>query len=149
MFLIKLYRSNFKRKYDNIDALKDFIEHYFNSITTDTILRDEEGNEVLNNNGDPVIVTVYHQDPDKISLAKYLGIDIRTLESYRNIDDEYKSVIDLAYTECEAYASGQLGRKDGQVTGYIFKLKNHHGYVDKQEVDQRTTLEVKRLEDLI
>lgn len=67
------------------------------------------------------------------SLAAFLGTSRKTLINYRNEDrPEYQEMLDQAKAECEAYASRQLFRVNGSVSGIIFNLKNNYGWVDEQ-----------------
>lgn len=68
------------------------------------------------------------------TLAVYLGTTRRLLKDYKDNRKGFQAMIEYAKAECEAYASRQLFRHNGQVAGIIFNLKNNYEWEDVQEI---------------
>lgn len=98
------------RKYETPEIMKQKIDEYFVSC---------------NENG---------KVPTVIGLCNFLDIDRATLIRYEDYSDEFCNVIKKAKAEIEdAYVQTAIMSKNP--AGVIFILKNHFGYVDKQEID--------------
>lgn len=137
------------RIYPEVEALKQRIDDYFNSITINkprvqyvTIGYEDdekkipivEERPVLNNSGEQVIDTVYFENPSVIGMCLFLGLHKETLRLYEK-EEKYFATIKSAKHKIEKYLESELFRGQGQVTGIIFNLKNNFGWVDKQEIE--------------
>lgn len=83
------------------------------------------------------------EPPTFVGLALELGIDRQTLLNYSN-SEEFFDTIKRHRMRVEEYLERSL--YNGAVAGVIFNLKNNFGWRDKQEVDQTTTISIKRKE---
>lgn len=78
--------------------------------------------------------------PTMAGLARYLGFcDRHSLfdYEYKTADGAFSHVIKDARSRLEEFKERLLMQGEGSAAGIIFSLKNHHGYVDKTEVDQK------------
>ena len=136
--------------------LEKGIQDYFDSITTtyplfDSVVigKDSEGKVIykevprLNNKGEQLYGTTYHEHPSFTGLAIYLDINKDTLTEYGNQAD-YSVPIKRAKQIIENYLESHL--YGNNVTGIIFNLKNNYGWKDRQEIDANITV-TKGLED--
>lgn len=80
--------------------------------------------------------------PTMAGLSLAIGFKSRqALQNYEKKGEDFAYIIEVARTRIEDWKNRQLNRTDiKNVNGYIFDLKNHHGYVDRFE--QRTTHEM-------
>lgn len=74
--------------------------------------------------------------PTMSGLAIHLGVDRKTITNYAN-KDEFFPIIKRARSLVEKALESHLYGKN--VTGAIFNLKNNFGWVDKHEVDNRSS----------
>ena len=74
--------------------------------------------------------------PTMSGLAVHLGVDRRTITNYAN-KDEFFPAIKKARNLVESALENHLYGKN--VTGAIFNLKNNFGWVDKHEVDNKSS----------
>lgn len=136
--------------------LEKRIQDYFDSITTtyplfDSILigKDEEGKAIydktprLNNKGEQLYGTTYHEHPSITGLANYLDIHRDTLHEY-STQASYSDTIKRAKQKMEKYLEDHL--YGNNVAGVIFNLKNNYGWKDRQEIDANINV-TKGLED--
>ena len=77
-------------------------------------------------------------DVDRTTLVNYNADNLGREYNYSKIDpEEFKKItksIQRAKKRVQAYAEENLYRKQGQVNGVIFALKNNHSWKDQQEV---------------
>ena len=136
--------------------LEKRIQDYFDSITTtyplfDSVIigKDEEGKAIykevprLNNKGEQLYGTTYHEHPSITGLANYLDIHRDTLHEYSK-QASYSDTIKRAKQKMEKYLEDHL--YGNNVTGIIFNLKNNYGWKDRQEIDANINV-TKGLED--
>ena len=136
--------------------LEKRIQDYFDSITTtyplfDSVMigKDEEGKAIydkiprLNNKGEQLYGTTYHEHPSITGLANYLDIHRDTLHEY-STQANYSDAIKRAKQKMEKYLEDHL--YGNNVTGIIFNLKNNYGWEDRQEIDANINV-AKGLED--
>ena len=136
--------------------LEKRIQDYFDSITTtyplfDSVIigKDEEGKAIykevprLNNKGEQLYGTTYHEHPSITGLANYLDIHRDTLHEY-STQASYSDTIKRAKQKMEKYLEDHL--YGNNVTGIIFNLKNNYGWKDRQEIDANINV-TKGLED--
>lgn len=120
-------------KYDDPDKMQEKIDAYFNECCQDEVMKDEEGNILVDTKGRPVIK---YNPPTCADLAIYLGfVDRDSLYDYAKKED-FSGTIKKAITKIEAYAEKQL--YIGNPTGAIFWLKNH-GWKDKMQLEERVS----------
>lgn len=72
-------------------------------------------------------------------LAVALDCDRKTIVNYSN-KEEYFPTIKRARAIIERSLEEKLVSSNGVVAGIIFSAKNNFGWVDKQEIDQKTNL---------
>lgn len=87
-------------------------------------------------------VTEEEMPPTMAGLALALGFkSVKPLKNYEEKGEDFAYIIEVARTRIEDWKNRQLLRPDiKQVQGYIFDLKNNHGWADK--IEQKTTHEV-------
>lgn len=87
-------------------------------------------------------VTEEGTPPTMAGLTLALGFkSVNALKNYEQKGEDFAFVIEVARTRIEDWKNRQLLRHDiKQVQGYIFDLKNNHGWADK--IEQKTTHEV-------
>jgi DNA-packaging protein gp3 len=117
-------------KFSSIEELERLIEDYFDSCYEDLIEYDSEGaikssTRVLKR---PYTIT---------GLALALDTSRRTLLDYEARNDEFSHTIKKAKLRCENFAEEQLFTSRN-TAGVIFNMKNNYGWVDKQDIDQKT-----------
>lgn len=131
-------------KYTKAEEIQNKIDEYFNSCFT--ILRDENGNVMLDYDGN---VRKRQIKPFTITgLGLALGMSRQDLINYSK-KDEFFDTIKKAKMRVENYLEEKLV-SDGSSTGIIFNLKNNYGWKDKQEnVNIGISYEdyIKRVED--
>ena len=131
-------------KYTKAEEIQKKIDEYFNSCFT--ILRDEDGNIMLDYDGN---VRKRQIRPFTITgLGLALGMSRQDLINYSK-KDEFFDTIKKAKMRVENYLEEKL-ISDGSSTGIIFNLKNNYGWKDKQEnVNVGVSYEeyIKRVED--
>jgi hypothetical protein len=79
---------------------------------------------------------IYALQPTMSGLALSLGVDRKTITNYAN-KDEFFPAIKKARNMVENALERHLYGKN--VTGAIFNLKNNFGWVDKREVDNKSS----------
>lgn len=134
-------------KFSSPKDLEEKINNYFDSITISVprtkkpnnpdMEYDEDYREpVLNDLWEQIIDKSYIEIPSILWMCEFLDIHRSTLIEYEEIP-EFSNTIKKAKQRIERYNSEQLFRRE-QVTWIIFNLKNNFGWVDKQEIDQKT-----------
>ena len=119
-------------KYKNKEELQEKIDAYFDSCRG-KVLKDADGNPVLNKNGQPIL---YGGRPLTITgLALALGFSTRkSLLDYEG-KKEFVNTITRAKSIVEQYAEERLYDKDG-ANGAKFSLANNfEGWKDKQQIE--------------
>lgn len=123
--------------YTNIKDIEKVIEDYFNSCKGPLI--DKEGNVLKDGNGQPIMV--YIKPVTVTGLCLSLGFTSRqTLLNYQNRPDLMDAII-RAKLMCQDYAETRLYDKDG-VNGAKFSLVNNFGWVDRQEIETNSSIEI-------
>jgi hypothetical protein len=151
------------RRYEKPEDLEAAIDLYFNRITSTELEWDNviagysdkakkkpiiEQRPRLNNAGEQLSRTVYHENPSIMGLCRHIGILPETLSEYEKRDG-YTATVKRAKKSIEEYAADQLNRREGQVTGIIFNLKNNFGWTDKNVTELQGEVGIKKLEDFI
>lgn len=121
--------------YTNKDDLEKNIEEYFNYC-------DNRVQQVYSKKSDGVIEVINPEPYTMAGLAYYLHMDRKTLYNYsREVNKEFFPSIKAARNRVQLDVERRL--MEGQATGAIFNLKNNFGYVDKTEVDQNISGELR------
>lgn len=108
-------------KYKNKEEIEEKIEAYFKECEGE-ILKDDNGEPVLNKWGKPVVINC--RPPTVTGLALALGFTTRTsLLNYQG-KREFMDTITRAKTRIEAYAEERLFDRDG-TNGAQFSLRNN------------------------
>ena len=119
-------------KYKNKEEIQEKIDAYFASCKGE-VLKDADGNPVLNKNGQPIL---YGGRPLTITgLALALGFSTRkSLLDYEG-KKEFLNTITRAKSIVEQYAEERLYDKDG-ANGAKFSLANNFdGWKEKQQIE--------------
>lgn len=120
-------------KYSDPEVLAQAIDEYFDHC-------DNRIQQVYSKKSDGVIEIINPEPYTMAGLAYALGIDRETLLNYAQRElffDTVKKGRDKVQLDVERRLM------EGQPTGAIFNLKNNFGYVDKQEIDQNISGELK------
>lgn len=120
-------------KFDNPEDLKTAIEEYFTFC-------DNRIQQVYSKKRDAVIEIINPEPYTMAGLAYALGMDRRSLLNYMN-NDLFFSHVKTARDKVQTDVERRL--MEGQPAGAIFNLKNNFGYVDKTEIDQNISGELK------
>lgn len=126
------------RIYDTVAEVEEIIEEYF-KICEGELLKDIEGQLILNKYGKPIIIG--DKPPTVTGLALALGLKSRqALLNYQE-REEFNDAITRAKLVIEEYNERRLYDKDG-VNGAKFNLiNNFKHYSDKQEIAQNIKTE--------
>lgn len=123
-------------KFDNKEQMQDLIDKYFAECKGE-ILKDENGEAVLNKNGLPIIIN--SKPPTITGLALALGFQSRqALLNYQG-KKEFNDTILKAKSRVEEYAETRLFDRDG-VNGakfsleYNFKWNSTNNNIENNEV---------------
>lgn len=120
-------------KYKDLATLDLAIEEYFDHC-------DNRIQQVYSKKSDGVIEIINPEPYTIAGLAYSMGIDRDTLLRYSK-QDVFYATIKSARNKVQLDVERRL--MEGQATGAIFNLKNNFGYVDKQEIDQNISGELK------
>ena len=105
--------------YKSKEEIQEKIDKYFSDCEGE-VLKDEEGNPILNKYGGVIIMG--SKPPTITGLALALGFASRqALLNYQD-REEFNDTITRAKSRCEAYAEGRLFDRDGS-RGAEFSLK--------------------------
>lgn len=118
--------------FTSVEEMQEKIDAYFEECEG-VIMKDEEGNPLLNKYGQPII---YGAKPLTITgLALALGFNTRqSLLNYEG-KDEFLDTIKKAKSKVEQYAEERLFDKDGS-NGAKFSLSNNFkGWAEKQQIE--------------
>lgn len=143
------------RKYQTAAALRRAVEGYFHSISyrreviifRREIVR-EEGKDVIQEtpvicrdaDGEPMMETVWREEPSKAALCLYLGISRDTWAEYAK-DEKKRAVTEWVDAQMLARLEAQLNTRNS-VQGVIFNLKANYGWREKLEITQDGALRV-------
>lgn len=117
--------------YDSPEEMQIIIDKFFNDCEGKPLF-DDEGNAVLNRNGDPVMIG--KRPPTVTGLALALGFHSRqSLINYSN-KDQFLDTITEAKLRIQDYVETRLFDKEGS-NGAKFSLSNNFGWIDRQVVD--------------
>ncbi len=119
--------------FDNVDELKEKIDEYFDFCNART-------QQVYDKKSGTVLEIINPEPYTMAGLAYTIGIDRKTLYNYSKKDDFFPT-IKRAREKVQTDVERRL--MEGQATGAIFNLKNNFEYVDKTEVDQNISGELK------
>ena len=114
--------------------LEKAVKEYFNSISCTRYARDDIGNPILNDDGEPITYRAYIVPPSISALCLYLDIEKRTWANYAE-DPDMAPVVENTKAQIEAYLEEQLTIREKGVQGIIFNLQNNYGWKNKQEVE--------------
>lgn len=106
------------------EELQAKIDLYFETGAFMVVGKDENGNDIK------------QYAPTIAGLARYLGMDRRSLTNYANKDEFFPSIKEARQRVEEHLEQCLYGRS---VTGVIFNLKNNHGWKDAVEVDNQSS----------
>lgn len=120
-------------KYKTVEELSSAIDEYFDFC-------DNRIRHVYDKKSGSVIEIIDPEPYTMAGLAYAIGIDRKTLYNYSN-KDEYFPTVKRARNKVQTDVERRL--MEGQATGAIFNLKNNFEYVDKQEIDQNISGELK------
>ena len=121
-------------KYATVEELAPRINRYFNSISYDEVVSNEEGVPALDRDGEQITKVVYVSPPSILGMCLFIGLSRETLLEYTNRAG-FSDTIKEAKAKVEQYLGDQLSRTT-QVAGIIFNLKNNFGWKDVQIVEQ-------------
>lgn len=130
-------------KFKSVKSMQKKIDKYFESCKGE-VLKDTEGNPVVDKHGFPVIIDA--KPPTITGLALALGFNSRqSLLNYQD-KEEFVDTITRAKAKVEQYTEERLFDKDG-ANGAKFSLANNFkGWKEKQQIDTSVST---KLEDLI
>ncbi len=74
----------------------------------------------------------------KTGMAVYLGVVTLTLKHYKELNDEYKEIIEDAFIRCEDWIVENMLTNKANATAAIFNLKNNYGWKDQSQLDVTT-----------
>lgn len=121
-------------KYKTVEEIDAAIDEYFaycdNRIKQ---VHSKEGESYAVANPEPYTMA---------GLAYALGIDRKSLLNYEE-RSEFLLTVKKARNRVEADVERRMNDKETFTPGLIFNLKNNFGYVDKTEVDQKVSGELK------
>lgn len=132
--------------------LKEGTEKYFRSISrtkpaTELLPTGEvdryghpilEPKEILNDDGERIMMTEYILPPTVAGLCRYLDITHQTWANYcdEKLHPEFVDATTRARERMRAWNEEQLLTRAGKdVRGIIFNLQNNYGYHEKREVE--------------
>ena len=136
------------KKY-SAEKLAGAVERYFRSISMLVPLTDALGDNILDVDGNPIVIRKYVIPPTISGMCLRLGIDRRT---WLNYADPIKNggkpekpsalsrVCDDVKLRIEAYLEEQLLIREKSLQGIIFNLQNNYGWAEKHEHSQRVEL---------
>lgn len=120
-------------KYKTAEELQKAIDAYFLACEGE-LLRDDDGNPVLNKWGAPVMVG--QKPPTVTGLALALGFTSRqALLNYQG-RKAFVDTVMRAKSRCEAYAEERLYDRDGAMGAKFSLINNFKGWRDKPEGQQ-------------
>lgn len=122
-----------KPKYKNVKEIEEIIEKYFESCKG-YILKDDEGETVLDKFGRPIVMD--SRPPTVTGLALALGFSGRqTLLNYQG-RKEFMDTITRAKSRVEQYAEERLFDREG-ARGAEFSLRNNfNGWDEKKDENE-------------
>jgi hypothetical protein len=116
------------RKYETVDSMSEAIEAYFRKCDGRVV------KEVVTQSGKKVLVDVPKPEPYTIQgIAVWLDLTTEGLREYQ-MREEFSVTIKKAKQRIEANKVVHMLDGDGSTTGYIFDLKNNHGWKDKRDI---------------
>ena len=128
------------------------VDEYFKSITrlraaterVDSGERDDKGHvkyeqrEMLNQNGEPVMLVEYIIPPTVEDLSAYLGIHRSTWSNYCDEKEhpEFFDTTTRARGRIRAYLHRELLTREGKdIKGIMFDLQNNYDYKERKEIE--------------
>lgn len=125
-----------KKAYRSAGALREAVEDYFDSITYEAEVKDDEGN-VLFNIREQVITEIRYAIPPSIEgLCEHIGITTRTWRNYADPQQNPKlaAVAEEAKDRIKVWLMRELNTRD-KVQGIRFNLENNFGMSQKHEME--------------
>lgn len=119
--------------FHSVDDLQQAIDEYFQFC-------DDRIQQVYDKKSGTVIEIINPEPYTMAGLAYAVGVDRKTIYNYSK-KDEFFLTIKRAREKVQTDVERRL--MEGQATGAIFNLKNNFEYVDKTEVDQKLSGELK------
>jgi hypothetical protein len=117
------------RKYKTPKEMQERIEAYFAKCDARMVKM------VINQGNKKGLVDVPKPEPYTVQgLAVFLDLTTEGLLEYE-AREEFSATIKIAKAEIEADKVVHMLDGDGATVGYIFDLKNNHGWKDKQEIE--------------
>lgn len=115
-------------KYKTVEQLQEAIDAYFEGCEG-TVLRDSEGNPVLNKWGSPVMIG--QKPPTVTGLALALGFTSRqALLNYQG-RKMFVDAVTRAKSRCEEYTESRLYDRDGAMGAKFSLMNNFKGWREK------------------
>lgn len=127
-----------KKHYKTAAALQKAVNNYFASISYVTVWKDENGNKVLNQLGEPMTYLAYALPPTAEALSLYIGITDRTWRNYQN-DPMFREVCEDAMTRIRAWRTQEASTRE-RANGVIFLLQNDHNMAERKEIVQAVSM---------
>lgn len=134
------------RRFETAAALRKAVEAYFDSISRTCVVLDDEGNDVLTDDGAPVKVREFIVPPSMSGLMLSLGITRKTWSNYASSErEDIRWICERAKGIIEDYLERQLLTRQKGVQGIIFNLSANFNWREKREIEvgneTRRTLE--------
>ena len=132
-------------KYKSKKEIEGKIEAYFKGCEGE-ILKDDEGNPILNKYGNPVIIN--QRPPTVTGLALALGFVSRQALLNYQAKEEFVDTITRAKSRIEQYTEERLFDRDG-TNGAQFSLRNNFaGWNDKKKTELDEEEQKARIENI-
>ena len=138
-----------RRKKYTPAAFSRAVDKYFNSISYDVTEKYDNGEEILNREGNRIETVQFAVPPTLSGLCRELCISRDTFASYA-ADDEYSDTCSYAREVVEAYLECELLTRTKGIEGIKFNLQNNFGWNGAQHevelgADTRKALTVSSL----
>lgn len=131
------------------EQLSQSVERYFRSISFLLTLTNKLGENILDCDGNPIVIREYVIPPTISGMCLRLGIDRRTWQNYADPlqnggtpekPSALSKVCDDVKLRIEAYLNEELLKREKSVQGIIFNLSNNFGWAEKHEHRQQVEL---------
>jgi len=138
------------RKFETVEALQQAINTYFDSCFMEVIVRDKDGNVILNDNQRSITEKIQVEPFTITGLALALDTSRETLMDIENANGSYtepfSDAIKNAKMKCHNFAEKHMFTAKNPA-GAIFALKNY-GWKDKHEVEHSGDIKIVLDEEL-
>lgn len=132
----ELSKAGRKKAYRSAGALREAVEDYFDSITYEAEVKDENGKELYNRNSQIITEIRYAIPPSIEGLCEHIGITTRTWRNYADYEQNPKlaAVAEEAKDRIKTWLMRELNTRD-KVQGIRFNLENNFGMSQKHEME--------------